>query len=71
LGPKPQNFGVAGRNPLRRKLASTLTSRFTEILPLFRFERHVSEGAPNRAHFLDVHSNLACGRATVKCMEGK
>ena len=33
LGPKPQNFGAAGRNPSRRELASTLTSRSHEIRP--------------------------------------
>ena len=58
LGPKPQNFGAAGRNPLRRELASTLTSRSTKILDIFVVipERHVSGDAPNRAHFLFMYS---------------
>ena len=34
-------------------------------------ERHVSGGAPSRAHFLFVHSIQAFGRALAECMDWK
>ena len=57
LGAETAELWCGGRNPLRRELASTLTSRSVEILPLFfNFERHVSGGVPIRAHFLFMYS---------------
>ena len=49
--PDLRDFGAAGRNPPSRELASTLTSRSHGILQLFKEQRHVSGGAPIRAHF--------------------
>ena len=57
-------------NAPRIDLASTLTSRSTEILLLFlKPERCVSDDAPVWAHCLFRVFWFACRRASVECME--
>ena len=51
LGAETVELWCGGRNPLRRELASTLTSRSHGILQLFKEQRHVSGDAPLWAHF--------------------
>ena len=51
LGAETAELWCGGRNPLRRELASTLTSRSHGILQLFKEQRHVSGDAPLWAHF--------------------
>ena len=66
-------------NAPRKQCSIKAASRSTGILPLFTglkrlssfLERHVSVDAPSWAHFLFMYPRIACGRATVECMDWK